>query len=117
MPKDPSEVVVFDNGMLDILDEFGLQDRIVGAPVAEDIPQYLTKYTNIEVIGGVIEPNLEKINQLKPDHIIISGRQADFKIEQSKIAPTLYLEPDHHDYWASVKRNIQIIEIIFDKKQ
>ncbi|WP_425277892.1 siderophore ABC transporter substrate-binding protein [Enterococcus faecalis] len=117
VPKDPTKVVVFDNGMLDILDELGLQDRIVGVPVAEDIPQYLTKYIKTEAAGGVKEPNLEKINQLQPDLIIISGRQADFKKELSKIAPTLYLEPDYRDYWTSVKRNIQTIGIIFDKQQ
>jgi iron complex transport system substrate-binding protein len=36
----------------------------------------------------------EKINQLKPDLIIISGRQQDYQEQLKAIAPTIYLAVD-----------------------
>lgn len=54
----------------------------------------MEKYQKVESAGGIKEPDLEKINQLKPDLIIISGRQQDYQEQLKAIAPTIYLAVD-----------------------
>ncbi|SJZ81805.1 iron complex transport system substrate-binding protein [Pilibacter termitis] len=112
----PKKVVVFDNGALDTLDALGLGEKVIGAPV-KNLPAYLKKYKKVENAGGIKEPDLEKINQLKPDLILISGRQQDFQEKLSKIAPTLFLSLDEKDVWASTKENILTLGKIFDKEK
>ena len=115
VPKNPKKVVVFDNGSLDTMDVLGVGDTVVGAPT-KNLPKYLDSYKKVESAGGIKEPDLEKINQLKPDMIIISGRQQDFQDKLSKIAPTIYLSVDAKDTWNSTKKNIETLAEIFDKK-
>lgn len=115
VPKNPKKVVVFDNGSLDTMDALGVGDTVVGAPT-KNIPDYLSDYKKVESAGGIKEPDLEKINELKPDMIIISGRQQDFQDKLEKIAPTIYLSVDAKDTWNSTKKNIETLAEIFDKK-
>lgn len=114
VPKNPKKVVVFDNGSLDTLNRLGVSDVVIGAPTS-NLPAYLEDYTDVESAGGIKEPDIEKINQLQPDLIIISGRQQDFKDKLSAIAPTLYMSVDTADTWNSTKENIETLAKIFDK--
>ena len=57
-------------------------------------PCVFEKIPKVESAGGIKEPDLEKINQLKPDLIIISGRQQDYQEQLKAIAPTIYLAVD-----------------------
>lgn len=113
--KNPQKVVVFDNGSLDTLDALGVGDRVIGA-ATKNLPSYLDKYKDVESAGGIKEPDLEKINQLQPDLIIISGRQSDYKEELAKIAPTLYLAVDTKEPWESVQQNVNVLAEIFGKE-
>lgn len=113
--KNPQKVVVFDNGSLDTLDALGVGDRVIGA-ATKNLPSYLDKYKDVESAGGIKEPDLEKINQLQPDLIIISGRQSDYKEELAKIAPTLYLAVDTKESWESVQQNVNALAEIFGKE-
>ena len=88
---------------------------MIGAPT-KSLPEYLADYKEVESAGGIKEPDLEKINQLKPDMIIISGRQQDFQDKLEKIAPTIYLSVDAKDTWNSTKKNIETLAEIFDKE-
>lgn len=115
VPKNPEKVVVFDNGSLDTIDALGVGDTIVGA-ATKNLPEYLSSYKDVESAGGIKEPDLEKINELQPELIIISGRQKDFEEKLSKIAPTVYLSVDAKDTWNSTKHNIETLAEIFDKK-
>lgn len=115
VPKDPQKVVVFDNGSLDTLDALGVGERVIGAPT-KSLPGYLSSYQKVENAGGIKEPDLEKINQLQPDLIIISGRQRDFKEDLNAIAPTIFLSVDAKDTWNSTKQNIQTLATIFGKE-
>lgn len=115
VPTNPEKVVVFDNGSLDTMDALGVGDAVIGAPT-ENLPEYLASYGDVENAGGIKEPDLEKINQLQPDLIIISGRQSDFKEDLSAIAPTLYLAVDGSDPWNSTKENITTLAKIFQKE-
>lgn len=113
--KNPQKVVVFDNGSLDTLDALGVGDRVIGA-ATKNLPSYLDKYKDVESAGGIKEPDLEKINQLQPDLIIISGRQSDYKEELAKITPTLYLAVDTKEPWESVQQNVNALAEIFGKE-
>lgn len=113
--RNPQKVVVFDNGFLDTLDALGVGDRVIGA-ATKNLPSYLDKYKDVESTGGIKEPDLEKINQLQPDLIIISGRQSDYKEELAKIAPTLYLAVDTKEPWESVQQNVNALAEIFGKE-
>lgn len=116
VPKNPKKVVVFDNGSLDTIDALGAGDTIVGA-ATKNLPDYLSSYKDVESAGGIKEPDLEKINELQPELIIISGRQKDFEEKLSKIAPTIYLSVDAEDTWNSTKHNIETLAEIFDKTE
>lgn len=114
--KDLTSVVVFDMGSLDTMDELGEGSKVVGVPT-QNLPNYLKSYDKTESVGGIKEPDLEKINQLQPDLIIISGRQEDFKEQLSRIAPTIYLGVDSTRVFQSTSENIQTIGKIFGKEQ
>ncbi|MGX7204594.1 siderophore ABC transporter substrate-binding protein [Enterococcus pingfangensis] len=116
VPKNPEKVVVFDNGSLDTLDALGVGDKVVAA-ATDNLPAYLEDYKKVESAGGIKEPDLEKINQIKPDLIIISGRQSDFLEQLKAIAPTMYLAVDTSDTWNSIKQNVTTLGQIFDKEK
>ncbi|WP_158737851.1 siderophore ABC transporter substrate-binding protein [Alteribacillus sp. YIM 98480] len=114
--KNPEDVVVFDFGSLDTLDQLGVE--VSGVPQA-NIPSYLEKYesSDYENAGGLKEPDFEKIAEMDPGLIVISGRQSDAYEELSKIAPTIYLAVDTENYISSFEANVQTLAEIFDKEE
>lgn len=116
VPNNPEKVVVFDNGSLDTMDALGVGDKVVGAATSS-LPEYLSSYKKVESAGGIKEPHLEKINQLQPDLIIISGRQRDFQKDLSQIAPTIFLSLDAKNPWESFQQNVTILGEIFGKQE
>ncbi|WP_062805879.1 siderophore ABC transporter substrate-binding protein [Enterococcus pernyi] len=114
--QNPEKVVVFDNGSLDTLDVLGVGDKVIGA-ATKNLPAYLEKYQEVESAGGIKEPDLEKINEMQPDLIIISGRQSDYQEQLSQIAPTLYLAMDAEKPWESMQENVTTLAKIFDKEK
>lgn len=102
-------------GALDTLDKLGVE--VTGLP-KQAIPEYLSKYQDDKYanVGGLKEPDFEKIAELKPDLIIIQGRQADSFDEFSKIAPTIYIDTDNQHYMKSFKENTKVLGQIFDKE-
>lgn len=113
--SNPQKVVVFDFGTLDTLDKLGVE--VTGVPQS-NVPSYLSKYSDAkyENVGGLKEPDFEKINSLSPDLIIISGRQQDSYEEFSKIAPTLYVAVDNANYMESFTKNVKTLGQIFGKE-
>lgn len=115
VPVNPEKVVVFDFGSLDTMAELGVEP--VGLP-KENIPDYLSQFEDekYENAGSLKEPDFEKINELAPDLIIISGRQMDLYDQFAEIAPTVYLAVDAANYMESFKKNATTIGQIFDKE-
>lgn len=113
--KNPEKVVVFDFGILDSMDQLGIEPA---ALPKTNIPSYLSKYEDnkYENVGSLKEPDFEKINEIQPDLIIISGRQMDLYDEFMEIAPTIYLGVDTSKYMESFKENTETIGKIFDKE-
>ncbi|QOQ55459.1 siderophore ABC transporter substrate-binding protein [Bacillus amyloliquefaciens] len=117
VPKNPKKVVVFNFGMLDTMDELGLQDHVAGLP-KQSIPKYLSSYKSDKYAntGGLKEPDFEKVADIDPDLIIIAHRQSDSYKEFSKIAPTIYLDDDYTNYVDRFKHNTEVIGKIFNKE-
>lgn len=115
--KNPKKVVVFDMGTLDTLDKLGLGDRVAGVP-QDSIPSYLKKYKSSKYknVGTLKEPDFEAVNAIKPDLIIISGRQQDSYDKFQEIAPTIFLGVDNKKYMESFKENVTTIGKIFGKE-
>ena len=113
--KNPERVVTFDYGILDILDNMGVD--VVGLPKGY-LPEYLSKYKEDKYsdLGGLKEPDFEAINELNPDLIIISGRQADMYDKFAEIATTVYLSVDGSDYLNDFSRNLDVLGKIFGKE-
>ncbi len=115
--KNPKRIVVFDYGILDSLDKLGVEG-VVGV-VQDGLPEYLSKFesTDYSSIGSLKEPDMEKIFELTPDLIIISGRQSDYYEELNKIAPTIHLGVKNENYLESFTANMNILGEIFEKEK
>lgn len=113
--KNPEKVVAFDFGSLDTLDKLDID---VAAVPQQNIPGYLDKYEgdDYENVGALKEPDFEKLSEIDPELIIISGRQADLYDQLSEIAPTIFLGVDTADYMNSFENNVGVIGEIFDKE-
>lgn len=109
----PSKVVVFDMGILDIMDALEI-DAELAAPVSS-VPEYLSKYANVTNAGNIKEPDLEAIFSFEPDVIFISGRQSDYYDELNKIAPTVYVDLEAANYLEDFKKNVTNIGTLFGK--
>lgn len=114
--KNPEKIVVFNFGALDTLDKMGV--KVTALPQAI-VPKYLEKYADKKYInvGGLKEPDFEKISEIQPDLIIISGRQAKLYDEFTKLGPTIYLDVDDTKYMESFTENTKILGNIFDKQE
>ncbi|MBC1551518.1 siderophore ABC transporter substrate-binding protein [Listeria booriae] len=115
--QNPEKVVVFDFGTLDTLQALGLSDNVAGLP-KQSLPKYLNDFAADKYadLGGLKEPDFEKINEAAPDLNIISGRQSDSYDKFSDIAPTIYQGVDAKDYMKSFQTNVNTIASIFGKE-
>ena len=90
----PKRVVVLDTGELDSAMSLGVMP--VGAVEAVEglgLPSYLEGTGDIENVGTIEEPNLEKIAALEPDLILSSKLRHEQIYDQlSQIAPTVFTE-------------------------
>lgn len=85
----PERVVVLDPGVLDTFVALGLGDKVVGIPAGNLGEKY--GVPNAKPVGTFFEPDLEKLNEVKPDLIIVAVRtQAKFD-DVSKVAKTVDL--------------------------
>ncbi|KZE37049.1 ABC transporter [Bhargavaea cecembensis] len=111
----PENVVVFDYGILDTLDE--LEVDVAALPKAT-LPSYLEQYESDEYtnVGSLKEPDFEAIHALKPDVIFISARQASLYDQFAEIAPTVYIPIDEMNYVESFKENMNTVAEIFGKE-
>ncbi|MBU5591517.1 siderophore ABC transporter substrate-binding protein [Clostridium sp. MSJ-4] len=113
--KKPEKIVAFDYGTIDSLDKMGIE--IAGLPKS-NLPTGLQKFKDDKYLdaGTLFEPNFEKIHELKPDVIFISGRQSKVYEDLNKIAPTIYLNIEDGKYMESLKSNLKTLGEIFKKE-
>jgi len=113
--KNPEKIVVFDMGSLDTLDKLGIE--VTGVPQSS-MPSYLDKYTGDEYenVGGLKEPDFEKIAEIDPDLIIISDRQSELYDQLEELSTTIHLGVDTANYMESFENNVKTIGEIFEKE-
>ncbi len=110
----PQKVVVFDLGILDIMDALGVKAEL--AVPTESLTSYLSEYESATNAGGIKQPDVEGIYNFKPDVIFISGRQSDYYDELNKIAPTVYVDQNSETYMEDFENNVRTIAKIFGKQ-
>ncbi|MDE9540077.1 siderophore ABC transporter substrate-binding protein [Xenorhabdus bovienii] len=115
--KNPERIVLFDFGIYDSLVKLGLSDRVIALPVG-NAPEYVrgNMSANMQNAGGMKEPDLEKLAGMKPDLIVITGRQGSFYPSLSKIAPTVNLDTDSKNYLPSVESNLKLLGELFNQQ-
>ena len=114
--KNPQNVIALDFASVEILEALGV--KIIAMPKT-GLPSHLESYqkdNSVVDLGTLKEVDYERLNELNPDVIFISGRLQNDYAEISKIAPTFYTEIDYKDYMASLKDNLEIFGSVFDKR-
>lgn len=114
-PYDPERIAVLDMASLDILDNLGMGDRVVGS--ASTSLEYLTDYVDNEEVanlGTIKEADLEAVMECDPDVIFIGGRLASSYDALSEIAPVVFLSTDSElGVVKSVTKNAETIASMF----
>lgn len=115
VPYNPKRIAILDLASLDIIDELGVGDRVVG--MASTSIDYLEKYSNdssIKNLGTIKEADLEAVMECEPDIIFIGGRLSNSYDALSEIAPVVYLATDTNEGLVnSVSKNAKTIASIF----
>ena len=115
VPYDPQRIAILDLASLDILDNLGLGDRVVGT--ATTSIEYLATYADnadIANLGNVKTADMEAVMACEPDIIFAGGRLKSVYDELSEIAPTVLLTTDAElGVLESTRRNALTIASIF----
>ena len=115
VPYDPERIAVLDMAALDILDNLGVGDKIVGS--ASTSLEYLSDYVDNEKVanlGTIKEADLEAVMECEPEVIFIGGRLASSYDALSEIAPVVYLSTDvETGVVKSVTKNAETIASMF----
>ncbi len=95
VPYDPQRIAILDMASLDILDNLGVGDRVVGsASTSLDYMQTYAEDEDIVNLGTIKEADLEAVMACEPDVIFIGGRLSASYDALSEIAPVVYLSTD-----------------------
>ncbi|PQZ70300.1 ferric anguibactin-binding protein [Achromobacter sp. MYb9] len=118
--KLPQRVVALDMNEVDFLDELGVP--VVGMP-KDFVPHFLARYKDaaqVQDMGAIVQPNLERVHAARPDLILITSLQANHYKELSEIAPTIHFDVDYRDSQANhveiVKDHLMTLGRIFQKE-
>lgn len=115
VPYDPERVAILDMAALDIIDNLGRGDRVVGS--ASTSLDYLQDYVDNDAIanlGTIKEADLEAVMACEPDIIFIGGRLSASYDALSEIAPVVYLSTNTElGVVESTRKNATTIATIF----
>ena len=120
LKKVPKRIVILDNLYGEILDPLHITP--VGATTGQaDSQEFSTlfkkQYKDAKVvsIGWQGNPDLDKIAELKPDLILMTGEQEDLYDELSEIVPTVGYQINTDENWDYHETSLKVAEI-FDKR-
>ena len=120
LKKVPKRIVILDNLYGEILDPLHITP--VGATTGQaDSQEFSTlfkkQYKDAKVVsvGWQGNPDLDKIAELKPDLILMTGEQEDLYEELSEIAPTVGYQINTDENWDYHETSLKVAEI-FDKR-
>ena len=115
VPFDPQRIAILELASLDILDELGVGDRVVGT--ASTSLDYLQSYvTNDSIVnlGNIKEADMEAVMACEPDIIFIGGRLSKSYDALCEIAPVVFLATDaEKGVVESTRENAMTIASIF----
>ena len=119
VPYNPRRLAILDMSVLDMLDAWGLGERVLGMPKNSRVG-YLMKYAEdpaITNLGSLKEVDMEALNSLEPDVIFIGGRLSAEYDNLSEIAPVVMMTIDNSaGYMNSFKANVAAVAAIFGKE-
>lgn len=119
-PANPQRLAVMDLGALDILDNIGFGDRIVGVSKGSSI-DYLQDYItddNLLNLGNVKEADMEALVESEPDIIFVGGRMSSIYDELVEIAPVYMVSTDTEaGVVASTEQNAKNIASLFGAEE
>ena len=120
LKKVPKRIVILDNLYGEILNPLDITP--VGATTGQaDSQEFSTlfkkQYKDAKVVsvGWQGNPDLDKIAELKPDLILITGEQEDLYDELSEISPTVGYQINTDENWDYHETSLKVAEI-FDKR-
>ena len=120
LKKAPKRIVILDNLYGEILDPLDITP--VGATTGQAGSQefstlFKKQYKDAKVVsvGWQGNPDLDKIAELKPDLILMTGEQEDLYDELSEIAPTVGYQINTDENWDYHETSLKVAEI-FDKR-
>lgn len=120
LKKVPKRIVILDNLYGEILDPLHITP--VGATTGQaDSQEFSTlfkkQYKDAKVVsvGWQGSPDLDKIAELKPDLILMTGEQEDLYEKLSEIAPTVGYQINTDENWDYHETSLKVAEI-FDKR-
>ena len=120
LKKVPKRIVILDNLYGEILNPLDITP--VGATTGQaDSQEFSTlfkkQYKDAKVVsvGWQGSPDLDKIAELKPDLILMTGEQEDLYDELSEIAPTVGYQINTDENWDYHETSLKVAEI-FDKR-
>ena len=120
LKKAPKRIVILENLYGEILDPLDITP--VGATTGQaDSQEFSTlfkkQYKDAKVIsvGWQGNPDLDKIAELKPDLILMTGEQEDLYDKLSEIAPTVGYQINTDENWDYHETSLKVAEI-FDKR-
>jgi iron complex transport system substrate-binding protein len=120
LKKVPKRIVILDNLYGEILNPLDITP--VGATTGQaDSQEFSTlfkkQYKDAKVVsvGWQGNPDLDKIAELKPDLILMTGEQEDLYDELSEIAPTVGYQINTDENWDYHETSLKVAEI-FDKR-
>lgn len=111
----PAKIAVFDTGSLDTLQALGV--KVDGAAdVSKILPYLKPTMEQAKNVGTVFEPNLEALNELKPDLIIVGTRTAKKFDDVSTIGKTIDLTDNGDKLIESGIQRIESFGKLFNKQ-
>jgi iron complex transport system substrate-binding protein len=120
LKKAPKRIVILDNLYGEILNPLDITP--VGATTGQaDSQEFSTlfkkQYKDAKVVsvGWQGNPDLDKIAELKPDLILMTGEQEDLYEQLSEIAPTVGYQINTDENWDYHETSLKVAEI-FDKR-
>lgn len=115
VPANPERVAVGDYAVLDMLESWGLADRIAGSSPVDAVP-YLKPVPGAAEIGGLKSVDPKAAKAAGAEILFVSGRLARRLDEFEKILPTVLVSPDFQGgALASFERNLRAVAQIFGK--
>ncbi|OTG88302.1 ferric anguibactin-binding protein [Acinetobacter sp. ANC 4558] len=117
----PQRAAVLDMNEADFLDQLNVP--IVGMP-KDYVPHFLKKYKedkNVQDLGSIVQPNMERIYALKPDIILMTPLQANQYQALSAISPTVHYDINfnnsQHHHIEMIKAHLMTLGQIFNRQE